>query len=72
MREREKGKMNQSEADRLYELKQRELDQRAMELQEAEENCRKAINMATASYNSALVSASIVYSIYTCLCSSLG
>ena len=33
----------------------RELDQRAMELQRAEEECRKAINLAQADYNQALV-----------------
>lgn len=54
MREKAQAKRNQDAADRLYELKQKELDQRAMELQEAEENCRKAINMATSAYNDAL------------------
>lgn len=56
MRERERARRNQEEADRLYELKQRELDERAIQLQQAEEECRKAIDMATASYNDALVS----------------
>ncbi|KAI8771759.1 RIB43A-like with coiled-coils protein 2 [Biomphalaria glabrata] len=54
MRERERARRNQEEADRLYELKQRELDERAIQLQQAEEECRKAIDMATASYNDAL------------------
>merc|ERR1711976_1145797 len=36
-REKEQAKLNQDRADRLYELKMKELDQRAMELQEAEE-----------------------------------
>jgi len=47
---------NQKKADRLYELKMRELDERACELQHAEEECRKAINEATKSYNVAQVS----------------
>ncbi|GFO15542.1 rib43a-like with coiled-coils protein 2 [Plakobranchus ocellatus] len=54
MRERDQAKRSQDAADRLYELKQRELDQRAMDLQKAEEDCRRAINMATADYNKAL------------------
>uniref|UniRef100_A0A0B7A525 RIB43A-like with coiled-coils protein 2 n=1 Tax=Arion vulgaris TaxID=1028688 RepID=A0A0B7A525_9EUPU len=54
MREKSRAKQNQDEADRLYDLKQKELDLRAIELQEAEEQCKKAINMATASYNDAL------------------
>lgn len=33
----------------------KELDQRAMELANAEEDCRRAINMATKDYNNALV-----------------
>lgn len=33
----------------------RELDQRAMELQLAEEECRRNINVATTDYNNALV-----------------
>ena len=46
---------NQKKADRLYELKMRELDARACELQRAEEDCRRAINEATKSYNLAQV-----------------
>lgn len=53
-REREQAKKSQEKADRLYELKMKELDQRAMELQKAEEECRKAINWAQADYNKAL------------------
>ncbi|KAK3608307.1 hypothetical protein CHS0354_030757 [Potamilus streckersoni] len=53
-KEREQAMNNQYKADRLYELKMKELDQRAMELQQAEEECRRAINMATADYNNAL------------------
>lgn len=53
-REREQAEENQRRADRLYELKMRELDQRAMDLQKAEEECRRAINSAQADYNLAL------------------
>ncbi|KAJ8301340.1 hypothetical protein KUTeg_020825 [Tegillarca granosa] len=52
--EKGQAKKNQDQADRLYELKMRELDQRAMELQKAEEDCRRAINEATKDYNLAL------------------
>ena len=54
-REREQAARNQAQADRLYELKMRELDERSMGLQKAEEDCRKAIDQATADYNKALV-----------------
>ena len=50
-----KAEDNQKKADRLYELKMRELDQRACELQRAEEDCRRAINEATKNYNVAQV-----------------
>uniref|UniRef100_A0A1I8GIZ7 RIB43A domain with coiled-coils 2 n=1 Tax=Macrostomum lignano TaxID=282301 RepID=A0A1I8GIZ7_9PLAT len=53
-REKDAAKWGQKEADRLYDLKRRELDQRACELAQAEEACRRAINMATADYNNAL------------------
>ncbi|KAL4227175.1 Protein Tax-1 [Mactra antiquata] len=53
-RERDQAKRNQDQADRLYELKMKELDLRAMELQKAEEDCRRNINVATADYNNAL------------------
>lgn len=53
-RERQQAELNQKKADRLYELKMKELDQRAMELQKAEEECRRAINEATKDYNLAL------------------
>ena len=46
---------NQKKADRLYELKMRELDQRACELQMAEEACRKAVIQATKDFNLAQV-----------------
>ncbi|CAF1520400.1 unnamed protein product [Didymodactylos carnosus] len=45
----------QNAADRLYEMKQHEMDQRAIELQRAEEECRKAINNAVKNFNSALL-----------------
>ena len=54
-REKEQARKNQEKADRLHELKMKELDQRACELQQAEENCRKAIDEATSEYNKALV-----------------
>lgn len=54
-KEREQAKRNQAQADRLYELKMKELDARAMDLQRAEEDCRRNINMATTDYNNALV-----------------
>lgn len=55
-RERQQAELNQKKADHLYELKMKELDQRAMELQKSEEECRRAINEATKDYNLALVS----------------
>ena len=42
-------------ADKLYDLKRMEMDQRAIELQKAEEECRRAINSAVKDYNEALV-----------------
>ena len=56
MKERKQADANQKTADRLYDLKMRELDQRACELQKAEEDCRRAINVAMKDYNKALVS----------------
>lgn len=53
-RERDAALHGQREADRLYDLKRRELDQRACELAQAEEACRRAINLATSDYNNAL------------------
>ena len=55
MRERRQADDNQKKADRLYELKMRELDQRACELEQAEMDCRRAINRATKDYNMAQV-----------------
>ena len=55
MREKSQAEQNQKTADHLYELKMRELDQRAVELAQAEDACRKAIDQATTDYNKALV-----------------
>ncbi|XP_069141475.1 RIB43A-like with coiled-coils protein 2 [Argopecten irradians] len=52
--EKAQAKRNMDQANRLYELKMRELDQRAMDLAKSEEECRKAINMAVKDYNQAL------------------
>ncbi|CAH8825717.1 unnamed protein product [Trichobilharzia szidati] len=52
--ERNRAEKAQKEADRLYDLKRRELDQRACELQKAEEQCRRAINVALERYNKLL------------------
>lgn len=54
MEEKNQAEANQKYADHLYELKAREMDQRAVELARAEEDCRRAINMATKDYNDAL------------------
>ena len=63
MREKAQADQNQKTADRLYELKMRELDQRAMELAQAEDACRKAIDQATTDYNKAQVnSAALTFS----------
>lgn len=51
MMERNQAKINQDKADQLYNLKARELDQRSLELQMAEEECRKAIEKARKDYN---------------------
>jgi len=53
MKERDQAKNNQALADKLYENKMKELDDRAMDLQKAEEDCRRAINMATKDFNKA-------------------
>jgi hypothetical protein len=47
--------MQQNMANKLYDLKQMQMDQRAMDLQKAEEECRRAINSAVKDYNDALV-----------------
>lgn len=48
------AKMQDKMANKLYDYKQMELDQRARELQKAEEECRRAINSAVKDYNDAL------------------
>ncbi|RNA36592.1 RIB43A-like with coiled-coils 2 [Brachionus plicatilis] len=48
------AKMQDKMANKLYDFKQMELDQRARELQKAEEECRRAINSAVKDYNDAL------------------
>ena len=53
--EKERLKMEQQHADHLYGLKACELDQRCVELSQADEEARRAINMATKDYNLALV-----------------
>lgn len=47
---------HQQAADQLFYAKQNELDQRAMELQRADEQCRRDINKSVRNYNDALVS----------------
>jgi hypothetical protein len=48
---------NQQQAvDQLFYAKQNELDQRTVELQRAEEQCRRDINRSIRNYNDALVS----------------
>lgn len=51
-----RAQQQQQAADQLFYAKQNELDQRAMELQRAEEQCRRDINKSVRSYNHALVS----------------
>ncbi|CAF1491759.1 unnamed protein product [Rotaria sordida] len=53
-RSRKKYQQEQLPADRLFYAKQNELGQRSMELQRAEEECRKAINESIKNYNDAL------------------
>lgn len=52
--ERSQEEANIKQANRLYDLKAREMDERAVELAESERQCREAINLATAKYNAAL------------------
>jgi len=52
--EKNLARMQQRMADKLYDFKQMELDERARELQRAEEECRRAINSAVKDYNDAL------------------
>ncbi len=46
----------QAAADQLFFAKQNELDQRAVELQRADEQCRRDINRSVRNYNDTLVS----------------
>jgi len=55
-REKAQANENQRRADRLYDLKAKELDERAMALQKAEEECQRAVRHAADDYNNALVS----------------
>ncbi|CAF3697373.1 unnamed protein product [Rotaria sp. Silwood1] len=50
----QRTQQQQQAADRLFNAKQNELDQRSVELQRAEEECRKAINESIKNYNDAL------------------
>ncbi|CAF4392113.1 unnamed protein product, partial [Rotaria sordida] len=52
----QREQQQQQAADHLFYAKQNELDQRSIELQQAEEDCRKAINESIKNYNDALVS----------------
>lgn len=55
VRERRSAEDNQRMADQLYDSKMIQLDQRAMELQRAEDECRRSINEANKQYNKALL-----------------
>ncbi|XP_071960398.1 RIB43A-like with coiled-coils protein 2 [Antedon mediterranea] len=52
--ERDLQNKRQTEADRLYDLHRREMDQRAVELTQAEMDCRRNINQSVKDYNKAL------------------
>lgn len=52
--ERNRSKAQQMFADNLYDRKRVELDERAQHLSQMEEECRKAVNMATTHFNQAL------------------
>jgi hypothetical protein len=54
--DKRRAEQQQQAADRLFYAKQNDLDQRSVELQRAEEECRRAINEALKNYNDALVS----------------
>jgi hypothetical protein len=51
-----RAQQHQQAADQLFNFKQIELDQRAIELQRAEEQSRRDINKSIRNYNDALVS----------------
>lgn len=54
MNEKAQENANLKQANRLCDLKSIEMDQRAKDLAQAEQECRNAINMATKDYNLAL------------------
>lgn len=54
MKERKQAEDNQKRADYLYQLKMKEMGQRAAELEQAEEECRRAILQSNKDYNAAL------------------
>jgi len=54
--EQRRAQNQQQAADQLFYAKQNELDQRAVELQRAEEQCRRDINRFVRNYNDELVS----------------
>jgi len=54
MNEKLQEEANSKQAKRLHDLKTIENDQRALQLAKAEQECRKAINMATKEFNKAL------------------
>ena len=60
MSEKQRLNMEDKHANRLYELKACEMDQRAVELAIAEEETKRAINTATKDYNLALVSVKLL------------
>ena len=54
MNEKAQEAANLKQAQRLYDLKAIESDQRVMDLSRADQECRTAVNMATKDYNLAL------------------
>jgi len=51
IREKQNALMLKKEADRLYDLKRIELDMRAMELEDADRECRRRIEIANKNFN---------------------
>ncbi|KAM4018987.1 RIB43A-like with coiled-coils protein 2 isoform 1-T3 [Anomaloglossus baeobatrachus] len=54
MEERKRSEAQQMYADNLYDIKRAELEERAEHLSRMEDECRKAVNMATDHFNQAL------------------
>jgi hypothetical protein len=54
--DQQRAKYQQQAVDQLFSSKQNELDQRAIELQRADEQCKRDINKSVRNYNDALVS----------------